>query len=260
MKKVFITVVPNCWSPWEIIRPIFMPGIEERPFVLSQLTTCIRGRIKNYPARRIEYAAICFFFEGLVAKYFGMLLFTGPKELMTIGDSIVSVVIPAFNCETIIRQTIEAILQQRFSPRTHIIIVDDGSIDKTAEIVKSYPAVKYIYQKLRPAMARNRGPKKQRGIYFFTDADCVPQPEDGAMMPHFRNPEIGVVAGSYGIANPENLLANCIHAEILFRHQKLMPDFKSFGSYNFCSRKEVFLKVGGFDLVYRFRERVRIMI
>ncbi len=175
---------------------------------------------------------------------------------MTIGDSIVSVVIPAFNCETTIRQTIEAILQQRFSPRTHIIIVDDGSIDKTAEIVKSYPAVKYIYQKNSgPAAARNRGAQEAAGEYiFFTDADCVPQPEWMArMMPHFRNPEIGVVAGSYGIANPENLLANCIHAEILFRHQKLMPDFpKSFGSYNFCLRKEVFLKAGGFDPVYRF--------
>ena len=87
---------------------------------------------------------------------------------MTIGDSIVSVVIPAFNCETIIRQTIEAIfLQQRFSPRTHIIIVDDGSIDKTAEIVKSYPAVKYIYQKLRPAVARNRAQEAAGNIFFY---------------------------------------------------------------------------------------------
>ena len=80
MKKVSSLQLFQLWSPWEIIRPIFMPGIEERPFVLSQLTTCIRGRIKNYPARRIEYAAICFFFEGLVAKYFGMLLFTQAQK------------------------------------------------------------------------------------------------------------------------------------------------------------------------------------
>lgn len=32
-----VTFVPNRWSPWELIRPFFMPGIEEKPFVLKGL-------------------------------------------------------------------------------------------------------------------------------------------------------------------------------------------------------------------------------
>jgi len=35
---VICTFVPNRFSPWEIIRPFYMPGIEEKPFVLKELT------------------------------------------------------------------------------------------------------------------------------------------------------------------------------------------------------------------------------
>ena len=34
---VLITFVPNKLSPWELIRPMFMPGIEEKPFDMKQL-------------------------------------------------------------------------------------------------------------------------------------------------------------------------------------------------------------------------------
>lgn len=34
---VIVTFVPNRWSPWELIRPFYMPGIEETPFVLKDL-------------------------------------------------------------------------------------------------------------------------------------------------------------------------------------------------------------------------------
>src|SRR3989344_1736966 len=168
----------------------------------------------------------------------------------------ISVVIPVFNGETTIGQSLQAVTQQRFHQHIQIIVVDDGSTDKTADIIKSYPTVKYIYQKNSgPAATRNRGAQEASGDFiFFTDADCLPQPEWVVrMMSRFSDPQIGVVAGSYGIANSQNPLANCIQQEILFRHHKLMPDFpKSFGSYNFCARKKVFFEAGGFDPGYRF--------
>ncbi len=76
-KGFLITVVPNRWSPWEIIRPIFMPGIEERPFVLSQLDNLhTRQGLKIIQRGGLNTLPFAFSFEGLVAKYFGMLLFT----------------------------------------------------------------------------------------------------------------------------------------------------------------------------------------
>jgi GT2 family glycosyltransferase len=68
----------------------------------------------------------------------------------------------------------------------------------------------------------------------------------------FSDENIGVVCGSYGIANQQSLLARCIHREILYRHHFLMPRLpRAFGSYNFCVRRRVFSEVGGFDESYR---------
>jgi len=57
-----------------------------------------------------------------------------------------SVVIPAFNAARFIRRTIDSVLAQRYCDY-EIIVVDDGSTDDSAEVVKSYgPKVRYIYQ------------------------------------------------------------------------------------------------------------------
>ncbi len=36
-RGIIVTVVPNRWSPWQLIRPMMMPGIAERPFILGDL-------------------------------------------------------------------------------------------------------------------------------------------------------------------------------------------------------------------------------
>ena len=172
------------------------------------------------------------------------------------SDPFVSAVIPAYNCEHTIAKTIEALLAQDCRSDFEIIVVDDGSVDGTAGIVQNFFKVRYIHQdNAGPAAARNRGYKESRGQFvFFTDSDCVAQKDClQKLLDGFRAPDIAVVSGSYGIANPESLLARCIHQEIVFRHQHLMPVFpKSFGSFNFCVSKGVFAQVGGFNTGYRY--------
>jgi len=57
-----------------------------------------------------------------------------------------SVVIPAYNAAGFIRRTIDSVLAQTYSDY-ELIVVDDGSTDDTAEVVKSYgERVRYIYQ------------------------------------------------------------------------------------------------------------------
>ncbi|OGX08190.1 MAG: hypothetical protein A2Z88_03355 [Omnitrophica WOR_2 bacterium GWA2_47_8] len=167
----------------------------------------------------------------------------------------VSIIVPAYNCSKTIKETLRALVEQPDHP-LEIIVVDDGSTDTTSEIIKAFPQVKYIYQNnAGPASARNRGAKESKGEFlFFTDSDCIPEENwVSKALENFKTPDIAVVAGSYSIANESELLANCIHQEIRYRHQKLMPKFpKSFGSYNFCVRRKVFEKVGGFDQNYRF--------
>lgn len=70
------TFVPNRWSPWQIIRPWMMPGIEERPFTLRELLDLNRrnglqvqayGGVNTLPFRVSP--------EGKCAAKFGMLLY-----------------------------------------------------------------------------------------------------------------------------------------------------------------------------------------
>lgn len=167
-----------------------------------------------------------------------------------------SIIVPVYNAEKTIASCLSAILTQDYSRIADVIVVDDGSTDKTAEITQTFSQVKIVSQKnAGPAAARNRGAKEASGeILFFTDSDCVPQQDwVSKMVPHFIRDKNGVVAGSYGITNSDEILARCIHQEILFRHQKLMPDEpRVFGSYNFAIRKILFEKVAGFDEKYRY--------
>lgn len=167
----------------------------------------------------------------------------------------VSVIIPAFNAAQTISTAIKAILNQRDSGLIELIVVDDGSTDSTPELVQSFSQVKYVYQKnAGPAAARNHGAQLAFHEYlFFTDSDCIPEPEwILKMVVPFKNPTVGVVTGSYGIANPKIRLARCVHNEILWRHHRLMPEFpRVFGSYNVCIRKDVFEQCGGYNEGYR---------
>lgn len=87
---------------------------------------------------------------------------------------LVSVIIPAYNASATIVATLESVLKQSFEG-FEIIVVDDGSTDDTADVVKSLQdhRIRYIYQEnAERAAARNRGIVEARGQYLaFLDAD-----------------------------------------------------------------------------------------
>src|ERR1700733_8076291 len=59
-------------------------------------------------------------------------------------DSLVSIIIPCYNGEAYLGETIESALAQTH-PNVEVIVVDDGSTDRTPEIAQSFP-VRYIRQ------------------------------------------------------------------------------------------------------------------
>ena len=182
----------------------------------------------------------------------------------------VTVVIPAFNAQRTIRQTLFAVLAQSM-PAAEVIVIDDGSTDLTAELVRSMaPPIRLISQtNTGPAMARNVGIQFARTEFVaFTDSDCVPDPGWLAdLLAEFDSPEIagvggvvrGIGNGTLGqyfdwsrllqpVVNAQNKVDFLITANAVFRRSCLVE------AGMFCSR---FKKPGGEepDLCRRIRDR-----
>ncbi len=94
-------------------------------------------------------------------------------------DYRVTVVIPAYNIGPYIARAIESVLSQK-RPADEIIVVDDGSTDNTAEVVKKFiPMIRYIYQtNAGAAAARNTAIKAAQYDWIaFLDGDDEWLPE-----------------------------------------------------------------------------------
>lgn len=120
---------------------------------------------------------------------------------MTNVNPTVSVIIPTYNCERYIAETINSILNQTLSD-IEVIVVDDGSTDRTREIVASFDTtVRLITQpNARVCAARNRGISEAVGQYI-----CL-MDHDDYWFPHKleqqvallqAQPEVGVVYSAF---------------------------------------------------------------
>lgn len=93
----------------------------------------------------------------------------------------VSIITPCYNGERFIAETIESVLGQTY-PNWEMLIVDDGSQDRTAEIAGRYaaqdPRIKLIRQSnAGTACARNNGMRRAEGRYIaLLDADDLWEP------------------------------------------------------------------------------------
>lgn len=98
----------------------------------------------------------------------------------------ISVVIPVYNQEKFVAQTIDSVLSQTFQD-IEILLVDDGSTDRSPEIIKQYAAqypekIVYIehdnHKNYGVSVSRNVGIKRAQGKYVaFLDADDLWSPE-----------------------------------------------------------------------------------
>lgn len=85
---------------------------------------------------------------------------------------LVSVVIPAYNCAGYIGEALTSVFAQSYRP-IEVLVVDDGSTDRTAEVARGFAEVRYLRQENRgPSAARNHGIRLSDGDFIaFLDAD-----------------------------------------------------------------------------------------
>ncbi len=136
----------------------------------------------------------------------------------------VSMILPAYNEEKIIGKSIEECLNQDYRGRTEIIVVDDGSTDRTYDIAERYADQNSKIRVIRheqnkgKSFALNTGFAQARGeISVFSDTDSVLTPDAlSKLVPHFKDPEVGMVAGMVVVRNENGLLTRLQQIDYLF--------------------------------------------
>ncbi|MEK7075763.1 MAG: glycosyltransferase [Patescibacteria group bacterium] len=112
-------------------------------------------------------------------------------------DPLVSIIIPAYNAEKYIKTTINSALKQTYQ-NIEIIVIDDGSTDKTKNIIQSIqdPRIIYIHQENQgQSAARNAGIKIAKGEYIaLLDSDDLFLPQKIEKQVNFLeiHPDCGV--------------------------------------------------------------------
>lgn len=128
-------------------------------------------------------------------------------------DSKVTVLMSVYNGEKYLREAIDSILNQTFR-NFEFLIINDGSTDRTAEILESYndPRIKIINNERNMGLTKslNKGLKMARGEYIARmDADDISEPNRLKKQVEFldMHPSIGVVGiNSYIIDESGNIL------------------------------------------------------
>lgn len=169
----------------------------------------------------------------------------------------ISVLIPAFNEEKNIVETVNAIKAVDYPEHLkEIIVIDDKSTDNTLEIARRIEGIKVIAKdkNTKKADTLNTGLREAKGeIIVVTDADSFPERDSfKKMLSYFNDPKTASVTSTILVKNPSNILEKfqAIEYYLIAWGRKILDNVDSVyvtpGPLSMF-RKNVLKKVGGFD-------------
>lgn len=164
-----------------------------------------------------------------------------------------SVIMPVYNRSGLIAESIQSILNQSFSS-FETIVVDDGSTDDTAAVVKSFPSVTLLVQKNSgPGAARNLASQSANGRYLaFLDSDDLWFPwslETYARVISEQNSPAFIAGKPFPFRNTDDL-QNVERTDVTLNtfndYLESGDQWRWFGVSSFVIRRDAFLEAGGF--------------
>ena len=137
-----------------------------------------------------------------------------PRQITAYRPRVV-VLIPAYNEEKVIERTIQGALDSDY-PNLRVIVIDDGSKDRTLEIARRAFAAEEAAGRVLILTKPNGGKAEaldfglehigNAELFVGIDADTIIAPDAIArLVPHFLNPKVAAVAGNAKVGNRVNL-------------------------------------------------------
>jgi glycosyltransferase involved in cell wall biosynthesis len=162
----------------------------------------------------------------------------------------ISVIIPAYNEERLLKRCLQALKKQSYPKDAfEVIVVDNGSQDRTAAIAKDAGVRVYTYRKIQGcAASRQFGFSRAKGsILAFTDADSMPEKDWlKKINTLLADPKLVCVGGR---AIPDE---NKLQFKLIYLTYYTFDLFQNFigkpllGGYNIAVKKAAYEKAGGF--------------
>lgn len=168
------------------------------------------------------------------------------KKSVLATTPVISIIIPTLNAEKTIELCLKAILNLKYpKDKIELIVVDNGSTDRTLEIAKGYGVNTIVKPGINISGLRNLGVDVAKGdIYAFIDSDCIVCEDwlNNALI-HLDNEGVGAAGCDYDI--PDN--ASWIEKKWLYLRTTNTRPIKLLPGGNLIVKKIAFQKVGGFS-------------
>ncbi|HEV7677508.1 MAG TPA: glycosyltransferase [Candidatus Dormibacteraeota bacterium] len=161
-----------------------------------------------------------------------------------------SVIVAAYDEERLVARCIDSLLAQTLDP-IEVIVVDDGSRDRTAEIAATRAVPVLTLPHRGPARARNEGAARARGealVFIDADLECEPESIARLVAPILSEDVQGTFTKDMYVANREAPWAACWTLNRGFPAGCVFPpDFPDTWSNYRAVRRSDFARVGGYD-------------
>jgi cellulose synthase/poly-beta-1,6-N-acetylglucosamine synthase-like glycosyltransferase len=182
----------------------------------------------------VSYGLLVTFWTDLVSIPLAVLDRTG--ENGRISDETLpsmTVLVPAYNEEKVIGRTLDSILEAEYT-RKQVIVIDDGSTDRTPEILRKYEDRVLVLTKENggKSSALNYGLRHAKGeIVVVVDADTTVGVDSFRQLArNFSREEVVAVAGNVKVLNRRNWLTRCQALEYIASIQIIRRALDRFGS------------------------------
>jgi glycosyltransferase involved in cell wall biosynthesis len=166
----------------------------------------------------------------------------------------ISVVVCSYNGSATIRDTLNGLVSLEY-PAFEVIVVNDGSNDNLASIVKEYPVQLISTPNRGLSNARNTGMKAAQGeIVAYIDDDAYPDPQWLHYLAYaYRTSGHACIGGPNLAPHDDGPIATCVANAPGGPVHVLLSDeiAEHVPGCNMTFRREVLMQIGGFDPIYR---------